>query len=413
MAKFSKEGIFEMTNKSLGLISGDDTINASVLKAVDRLNDLSIETLSGTLSSVNGSASRFLSEHDLVVFQLSEQKDADIVGSLRRQVGSKCTLLALSNKDISLSAARALKKSGVDEILPFPIGQEELTEQIERLTADMSLLPAIYNPQTEHLGQVISVCPARGGIGASTLAVNLADQLQGHTGIFKKKKKNKVAIVDLDLQFGTVATALDLTPSNGLLRMAQGGVTPDHTFLQQSMVQHVSGLDVLTAPEEFMPLDALTREQVHALIENLRQEYDYVVIDLPRALVEWLGAVVKATDRMLMVSDSTVSSVRQACRLIDFFAKERLEPPVEMVVGHEAKPTFRSGHHVEAKKALGRDLKYWLPFDVRNAKHARDRGQLLSQTSSSCALSKAIRTMGRKIMDESLLNANVRVGKIA
>ena len=193
--------------------------------------------------------------------------------------------------------------------------------------------------------------------------------------------------------------------------MAQGGVTPDHTFLQQSMVQHTSGLDVLTAPEEFMPLDVLTREQVKALIENLRQEYDYVVIDLPRALVDWLGAVVKATDRMLMVSDSTVASVRQTCRLIDFFSKERLEPPVEIVIGHEAKPTFRSGHHVETKKALGRELKYWLPFDVRNAKRSLDHGQLLSQSSSSCALSKAIRAMGRKIMAESSAKPNVLVSK--
>ncbi|WP_170336915.1 AAA family ATPase [Ruegeria arenilitoris] len=390
-----------MTHKSLALISDNESIISSVTKAVDRLEDHSLETLTGTLSSVNGHASQLLNNNDLLVFTLSEDVDMEIVSDLRRSAGPSATILALSDRDISLSDARALNKVGVDEILPFPIGSEELREQIQKLTVDKSLLPAIYNPQKQRLGQVISVCPARGGIGASTLTINLADQLQGYSGIFRKKTQNKVAIVDLDLQFGTVATALDLEPSSGLLRMAQQGVNPDRTFLQQSLVQHASGLEVLSAPEDFMPLDALTREQVTTLIETLRHDFDYVVIDLPRILVDWIGAVVTASDRMFMIGDSSVSSVRQSCRLIDFFTKERLAPPVEIVFSREAKPTFRSSHHVEAQKALGRELRHWLPCDARHAKQALDRGQLLSQSANNCALSKSIRMMGRKIMSET------------
>ncbi|WP_170604203.1 AAA family ATPase [Ruegeria arenilitoris] len=402
-----------MTHKSLALISDNEAIQSSVARAVDRLDDHSLETLSGTLSSVNGHASQLLCDNDLLVFSLPEELDVDVVSDLRRSAGPGGTILALSDRDITLSEARALNKLGVDEILPFPIAQDELTEQIQRLTLDKSLLPAIYNPQMHRLGHVISVCPARGGIGASTLAINLADQLQGHSGFFRKTTKNKVAVVDLDLQFGTIATALDLQPSSGLMTMAQQGVTPDRTFIQQSMVQHSSGLEVLSAPENFMPLDVLTREQIAALIETLRMEFDYVVVDLPRVLVDWVGAVVNASDRMLMVSDSSVSSVRQACRLIDFFAKERLEPPVEIVFSRERKPTFRSSHHIEAQKALGRDLKFWLPNDERHAKQSLDRGELLSQTAKGCALSKSIRTMGHKIMSETEVGSNDQRNKAA
>ncbi|WP_319546038.1 CpaE family protein [Ruegeria conchae] len=392
-----------MTQKSLALISDNEAIKDSVAQAVDRFDDLSLETHSGTLSSVNGRACDLMGENDLLVFSFSGELNLETVSDLRRSAGSRGTLLALSDRDISLTEARALNKSGVDEILPYPIGQDELAEQIQRLTVDKSLLPTIYAPQPQRLGQIISVCPARGGIGASTLSINLADQLQGYSGIFRKRTRNKVAIVDLDLQFGTVATSLDLQSSSGLLRMAQDSVTPDRTFLQQSLVQHASGLEVLSAPEEFIPLDVLTREQVSALIETLRLEFDFVVIDLPRALVDWLGAVVTASDRMLMVGDSSVSSVRQACRLIEFFTKERLEPPVEIVISQETKPTFRSSQHVEAQKVLERELRFWLPSDARHAKQALDRGQLLSQASGSCALSKAIRLMGRKIMNETMV----------
>lgn len=394
-----------MRRKSLALISDHPEMNHCVTQAVDSIEELSLETHAGTLSSVNGHVSHLVHEHDLLMFHLVDENDVEIVSRLRRHVGARGMLLALTERDIPLSEARALSKSGVDEILPFPIDQDELTAQIRKLTLDKSVLPVLYAPQTRRLGQVISICPARGGVGASTLTINLADQLQGHSGILKKQTKYRVAVVDLDLQFGTIASALDLRPSPGLMKMAQDGILPDRTFVQQSVVQHEAGLDVLTAPEEFMPLDVLTRAQIEALIETLRQDYDFIVIDLPRALVDWLGAVITASDRILMVGDSSVPSIAQACRLIDFFSRERLEPPIEMVMGHESKPTFKGGRHVEAQKTLGRELRYWLPDDAQRTKQALDRGQLLSRTSSNCSLLKAIRSMGRTILSETQTGA--------
>jgi len=271
------------------------------------------------------------------------------------------------------------------------------------------MLPTIYTqPAGKPLGQVIGICPVRGGIGASTLAVNLADQLQGRTGIFRKRTRNRVAVVDLDLQFGSIATELDLSPSPGLYKMGRDKVKPDRTFLKQCLVRHVSGLEVMTAPDEFMPLDAINGEQMTALIDTLKQEFDYVVLDLPRSLVEWLDAIVSACDRILMVTDSTVPSIRQAYRLIDFFAQTRLEPPVEIVVSHEKKSMFKAGHHAEAEKVLGRALRYWLPYDPRHARTALDRGQLLSQAANGCALSKAIRAMSREILQETQVDTDDR-----
>ncbi|WP_165354564.1 AAA family ATPase [Tropicimonas sp. IMCC6043] len=388
--------------RSVVLIADDDAMKTAVGKAIDHLGDMSLEVRTGTLSSVNGAAAQFLNDHDLLIFRLSDDADTDLVSQMRRQVSASGTLMALSDRDISLSEMRALKKSGVDEILPFPIGRDELAEQIQRLATPRSMLPTLYSqPGTRRLGQVIGVCPVRGGIGASTLAVNLADQLQGRTGTFRKRNRNRVAVVDLDIQFGTIATELDLAPSAGLFKMARDRVRPDRTFLEQCLVKHASGLEVLTAPDEFMPLDAFSREQIATLIETLRQEFDYVVLDLPRTLVDWLGAIVSSCDRMLMVTDSTVPSIRQAYRLIDFFSQERLELPVEIVVSHEKKKIFGAAHYAEAEKLLGRKLRHWLPHDPHNARIALDRGQLLSQAARGSGLSKAIRHLGRKIMQET------------
>jgi len=388
--------------RSVVLIADDEAIKDAVDKAVAMAGGLSLDVHEGTLTSVNGAAVRFLSENDLVVFRLTGPDELEKVRHLRSQVGSAGMMLALSDRDISLSEARALKKSGVDEILPFPVAREELSQQIQRLATPSAMLPALYGrPAEAPLGQVIAVCPVRGGIGASTLTVNLADRLQDKSGGFRKAARNRVCVVDLDLQFGTVATELDLAPSPGLYKMASDKVRPDRTFLEQALVEHQSGLKVLTAPDEFIPLDAITREQVAGLIESLRNSFDYVVLDMPRTLVEWIGPVVAAADRILMVTDSTVPSIRQAHRLIEFFSQERLEPPVEMVVNLEKKPLFRASHHAEAEKVLGRKLRHWLPPDARHARLAIDRGQLLSQAAKGAPLAKAIRTLGRDLLRET------------
>lgn len=398
-----KEGNAMTGTRSIVLISDNAEMTRAVGAAVESLEDRTLQVADGTLSSVNGAALQFLNDNALLIFRLEELNDRDLVSQMREKVGSSGKLLALSDRDISLSEARALEKSGVNEILPFPVDEGELCEQIRRLT---TLLPALAQPEAQYrhgpqrLGHVIGICPVRGGIGASTLAVNLADQLQGRTGTFRKKSRYRVAMVDLDIQFGTIATELDLEPSPGLYKMGADGVIPDRTFLDQCLAQHESGIEVLTAPDEFMPFDAFSRKQISALIEVLRREFDFVVLDLPRTLVEWLGVVVAACDRMLVVTDSSVPSIRQAYRLIDFFAQERLEPPVEIVVGHEKKPLFKAGHHAEAEKVLGRELRHWLPLDPRSARVALDRGQLLSSVANRSALAKAIRSMSGKILTE-------------
>ncbi|MCU9840232.1 AAA family ATPase [Ruegeria sp. WL0004] len=388
--------------RSIVLVADDDSIINTVTNAVGHVGSLSLEVRGGTLASINGSAVKLMNAHDLMVFRLSEPNDIDLVRSLRKQAGPKGRLLALSDENISLSDARALKKSGLDEILPFPISAEDLSEQIDRLATPSSMLPTIYaGSGRQRLGQVIGVCPVRGGVGASTFATNLADRLQGQSGIFRKQTRHRVAVVDLDMQFGTVASGLDLIPSNWLFQMARDNVTPDRTFLEQCLVTHSSGLEVLTAPEEFVPLDAINRKQIASLVDALRTEFDYVVIDLPRVMIDWLGAIVTSCNQMFLLTDMAVPSIRQAHRLIQFFAQERLELPLEIIACHETKPIFSTGHHAEAEQVLGRKVGHWLPHDPRHAKMALDRGQLLSKAANGSALSKAIRALSGKIIAET------------
>ncbi|KEO51501.1 AAA family ATPase [Thioclava pacifica] len=241
-----------------------------------------------------------------------------------------------------------------------------------------------------HVGQVIAVARSRGGIGATMLAVNLAHQLASIGAKRKGGPARRVALVDLDLQFGMVSGFLDLEPSPALYDMARDGSVPDETFLEQSLQSTPDGLDVLCAPSAFAPLDALRPEQLRGLIEAMQARYDYVVVDLPHALVDWVSPVLGHAGLMYLVTDLSVPSLQQARRLIDAYSEDNLAMEIEVVVNHEARPLLPRRQHQEAARALDRELRHWLPEDPRAAKEAADRGLPLGRVARRSALSKAV-----------------------
>lgn len=387
--------------KSIVIIADDPAISAEVMAALRSCPDMTVEAYPGTLAMMNGAATRLAASHSVMIFKTESTSDADMaaVAAMRRELDRGAILLALAEPGISLTDARRLTRAGVDEILTRPVNPAEIREQVERLTRPLPLMLVSENPgQVRAPGKVITLAQARGGVGATTVAVNLACRLLDRTGIFRKQTRNKVALVDLDLQFGSVAGFLDLEPRDTFHVLALDEIRPDATFLSQSMALTADGLAVLTAPQRFMPLDAIKPDQIAAILDLLRRDYDYVVVDLPHALVAWLTPVLERTDRMLMVTDSTVPAIRQARRLIDFYTEEAPALQIEMVVNRERRPIITSGALAEASRVLERPFRHWLPDDPGAARAAVDRGAPVASVAGRSGLAKGINALGRSMM---------------
>ncbi|MCE5972028.1 AAA family ATPase [Sinirhodobacter sp. WL0062] len=377
-----------VVKKSIVLVSKDASLSATIAKVLGELPGVAVEECAATLSDMNGKAQELALASDLIIFRTQENTDNDIAALQGIQrAGGTARLLALSGDDVTLSSIRRLIGAGVSEVLPDTVSAAELDEQVRRLTIGRGL--ALAGPSVRH-GKVISVSKARGGIGATTLAVNLADQLRGQKRLFRRHDPHDVVVVDLDLQFGNVGGFLDVAPSQALIQLAKEEIDPDETFIEQALQVTPSGIAVLASPEGFAPLNALRANQIHVLIERLRTRFDYVIVDLPRAMVEWISPVLDASDRMYLVSDTSVPCIQQARRLIDFYREENLSLPIEVVISQEKKPLVMSRHHVEAAKALERKFRHWLPSDRRTAAEAVDRGKPLSAISARSGLTKAI-----------------------
>ncbi|WP_300514731.1 AAA family ATPase [Aliiroseovarius sp.] len=363
------------------------------------LPSVSLEEHKATLTEMNGQAVKLAGAHDLVVFRTDHARERDLaaIRALRAQADPAAVILAITPADTSLAEAGELTRAGVDDVLPDTLTRDELETRLTHWAKSARATSIEVSETAQSLGKLISVAQARGGIGATTLAANLADQI-ARPSRRRKAPGNRVVLVDLDLQFGGVGSFLDLEPNEALFQLASNGGKIDGTWLDAALVEKTPGLFVLTAPARPMPLDALTRDQVDRLMGALRRRFDYVVVDLPRALVEWLAPVLKQSDRMLLVTDTAVPSIHQARRLIDSFTEDNLGLSINVVINHEKKPMIRGRHHTEASKVLERTFDSWIPHDPKPAREAVDRGVPLSSIAARAPMTRAIRALAQQLV---------------
>ena len=242
-------------------------------------------------------------------------------------------------------------------------------------------------------GRIFLVAKARGGIGATSLAVNLALEMQMLAMKRSGKIGGRVALVDLDVQLGNAGSFLDLADRGGMLQLAQLGPEPDAQAVRHAMVRHPSGLGVLAAPTTAIPFEAFDVRRIGCMLDALVAENDVVIVDLPPALIDWLEPLLSRAERLLMVTDLAVPSIVRARRIISLMTEDHPKLVVEIVVAHEKKP-FRLGQtHRDAEAALGHPLRHWLPDEAKLARQALDRGEPLVQLAPRCSWSKAVKAM--------------------
>jgi pilus assembly protein CpaE len=173
-------------------------------------------------------------------------------------------------------------------------------------------------------GTVIAVVSATGGCGKTFLATNLAYHLQSRPGV-------ETCLVDLDLQFGELATALRLRPRLTIHDLlAEDGETEDVARrLEDHLERHESGIRLLPAPDDPAQADAIDPAGVTRVIEAARSQFDYVIVDTPAALSESVLVAVEQADLIFALATLDLPSVRNLGLMLSTFKK--LKVPAERV----------------------------------------------------------------------------------
>lgn len=298
-------------------------------------------------------------------------------------------LAAEQSESLALSAMR----SGVRDILSPAADSDTIRVMVERASLAAAgrrrgLAPnAIETPSQASGGRIIAVMSPKGGVGKTTVATNLAVGLGALAPM-------GVVIVDLDLQFGDVASGLLLNPEHTITDAVLGPASQDSMVLKTYLSVHPASIYALCAPRNPTEMDRITAQHVTRLLEQLRDEFQYVVIDTAPGLGEHVLAALESATDAVWVCGMDIPSIRGLRTGLNILDELQLLPQYRHVVLNMADP--KSGLALKDVEAT-----IGVPVDVaiprsRTLPFSTNKGVPLLQDGTRDAATKGLRLLVKR-----------------
>ncbi len=238
--------------------------------------------------------------------------------------------------------------------------------------------------------QVVTVFGTKGGVGKTTIAVNLAMLLA--------KSKKKVALIDLDLQFGDVSIFLNLSPRRTISELSQEGNELDISLIESYLIPHISGTRVLPAPGRPEYAELIMPRHVEAIINQLKLYYEYIIIDTPPTFNETnLSAIDLSTQILLVLSMdmATIKNVKLSLELLDSLHQRG---KTKLVLNRASDDM---GIRIyDAEDTLGFLIAAHIPSDGKLVVSALNKGVPFVLTNPSAKVSLAVKDLGDMVIKD-------------
>jgi pilus assembly protein CpaE len=242
---------------------------------------------------------------------------------------------------------------------------------------------------------VITVLRGCGGVGATTVTLNLAALLARGRGKAAPGSK-KVAVLDLDLQFGDADLALNLEPRSTVVDVLRAQDTLDARLLQSAMIDHASGIRLLAAPPRLIPLDALNPGFAGEIISTATQLHDYTFVDLPSGWSDWTLPILRRSSLLVLLTPPTVQGAVGARRVLEALEEADVTAPSLLVLNKMSGMVEAFEKPSRIGKALNRGVDAVLSLDA-TATRAFDRGVLLVDAFPNAKLSRELRNLAGRV----------------
>lgn len=275
---------------------------------------------------------------------------------------------------------RRLMRMGVRDILSRPLNQQELTFTLSRLLMEKRDRMAASGATVTTIAAFFNT---KGSSGATLLAVNAAASLA-------LRKKARVAVLDFDLQFGAAALFLDLKPQCTIAEALRDPDRLDSVYLKALMTEHSSGVHVLASPGGLVSLADVQPAAVRRLIEVAGASYDVVILDLPRIIIGWTMEAMRASDTVFLVTQNSLSAIRDTRILLDFMGRNGFPPHKLEVINNRAQAKSASVTVDQMKTALKKTQVLSVRNDYEAAVSAEDKGMILLKSAPGSALTQDI-----------------------
>ena len=318
---------------------------------------------------------------DVLVVSLEGGSSEAVEGALRRLPSTPpATTVVVALRDADVTTTRRLVRAGAADVLPYPVSEAALALSLERLLADRRAEEGAPRGK----GEVVAFLKAGGGVGATSLSVQAAAHIAGRGAM-------EVCLADLDLQFGAAALYLDLPEAITLTDCLSSGSNLADTPFITALARHRSGVRLLAAPHEIVPMEMLSPDQIEALLNGLRRDFKLTIVDLPSVWTAWTNQVLHQADRIVLVTQMTVPHVQLVKRQLRVLSAQGLEGrPLTLVCNGLTSDQTGLVSLKAAERAIGRTFDVVIPEDRRTMTSAINEGLELSAVRKGTKLEKGV-----------------------
>ena len=319
---------------------------------------------------------------------VSLDADADHAVRLIQRIGEEnegVAVLAASSSTEGTLILRAMR-AGAKEFVTLPLSDEDLSGALERVgTAKFGA-----SSGGSRSCQVIAVTGATGGVGSTSVAVNLGC-------VLASEPANSVALIDMDLALGDADVFLDSIPDYTLADVIQNVGRLDIQLLKRSLTKHSSGLYLLPRPVELQDALSVDPDAVRKVIQLMKASFSHLVIDLSKTYNAGDIAAIEAAQRVLLVTQLDLPCLRNVVRLMMSFEEmDDVAKKVEIVVNRAGLDSGQISLK-KAKETLGRELYALLPNDYRTMVEVRNNGKPLIVQAPKAPITLAVQELAEKL----------------
>jgi pilus assembly protein CpaE len=320
----------------------------------------------------------------IVTLDQDPDKALDLVHRVN-ETSPECSILVLSSSSDGKLILRAMR-AGAKEFLSQPLRLQDLLDSLERISDRK-----FGRGEAKARGSsVIAVAGATGGVGATSLAVNLGCALA-------QDPKNTVALVDLDLCLGDADVFLDTIPDYTLVDVAQNVTRLDFALLKRSLTKHSSGLFLLPRPVQMEDMSLVTPDDLQRVIGLLKATFTHLVLDLSKSYSPLDQVALQLASHILLVTQLDLPCLRNVVRLMMSFGNMKgVADKVKIVVNRVG----LDNGNISLKKAqdtIGREIFWQLPNDYRTMVEVRNNGVPLVEQAPKAAITHSIVSLAQAL----------------
>jgi pilus assembly protein CpaE len=239
---------------------------------------------------------------------------------------------------------------------------------------------------------VVAICGSTGGVGTTSLAVNLGCALSA-------RSENTVALVDLDLSLGDADVFLDTIPDYTLVDVAQNISRLDFTLLKRSLTKHSSGLYLLPRPVQLQDTSLVTPDDLQRVIGLLKATFSHLIFDLSKSFSAVDMVALEAADHILLVTQLDLPCLRNVVRLLmSLDEMESVKNKIKILVNRVGLENGQISMK-KAQETIGRDVFWQIPNDYKVMAEVRNNGVPLLEQAPKSAIAQSLLGLCKVLCD--------------